>query len=72
MTGEALPGRPGTLTPDQEEKLREFWIATLQVFGVLNPKDVNGNELADIGNGRTRADTSSTKKPEKKKKNVSV
>jgi hypothetical protein len=67
MTGEALPGRPGTLTPDQEEKLREFWIATLEVFGVLNPKDVNGNGLADIGNGRTRADTSTAKKPKKKR-----
>jgi hypothetical protein len=68
MTGEALPGRPGTLTPDQEEKLREFWIATLQVFGVLDPKELNGNELAEIGNGRTKADTASTKKPEKEKK----
>lgn len=38
MTGEALPGRPGTLTSDQEEKLRQFWIATLQVFGVLEGK----------------------------------
>ena len=68
MTGEALPGRPGTLTPEQEEKLREFWIATLQVFGVLDPQEVNGNGLAEIGNGRTRADTTSSKKPEKEKK----
>jgi CRAL/TRIO, N-terminal domain/CRAL/TRIO domain len=67
MTGEALPGRPGTLTSDQEEKLREFWIATLEVFGVLNPKDVNGNGLADIGNGRSRTDTSTSKKPKKKR-----
>jgi hypothetical protein len=68
MTGEALPGRPGTLTPEQEEKLREFWIATLQVFGVLDPKEVNGNGLAEIGNGRTRADTATSNKPEKEKK----
>lgn len=66
MTGEALPGRPGTLTPDQEERLREFWIATLQVFGVLDAKDLNGH--AEPLNGRDRANTSSsTKKPKKKR-----
>ena len=68
MTGEALPGRPGTLTPEQEEKLREFWIATLQVFGVLDPKEVNGNGLSEIGNGRARTDTATSNKPEKEKK----
>lgn len=31
-----LEGRPGHLTPDQEEKLRELWIATLDVFGVIS------------------------------------
>lgn len=67
MTGEPLPGRPGTLTSEQEEKLKEFWIATLQVFGVLDPKEVNGNGLAEIGNGRARADTSTSKKPKKKR-----
>lgn len=30
------PGRPGTLTPEQEVKLKEFWIATLDVFGVTH------------------------------------
>ena len=38
MVAELLPGRPGTLTPAEEEKLREFWIAVLQVFGVLEHK----------------------------------
>ncbi|THX23152.1 CRAL/TRIO domain-containing protein [Aureobasidium pullulans] len=36
MAPTALPGRPGSLTPDQEEKLRELWIATLDVFGVIS------------------------------------
>ena len=31
-----LPGRPGSLTPDQEEKLRELWLQTLDVFGVIS------------------------------------
>lgn len=57
MTGEALPGRPGTLTTEQEEKLRQFWIATLQVFGVLNGKPLE-----------TQKAEASTETPEKKKK----
>lgn len=40
MTGETQPGRPGTLTPEQEEKLREFWVALLQIYGVY--KEPNG------------------------------
>ncbi|KAE8450040.1 hypothetical protein EG329_007179 [Mollisiaceae sp. DMI_Dod_QoI] len=68
MTGEALPGRPGTLTPEQEEKLREFWIATLQVFGVLDPKDLIGNGHAEASNGRIRADTANSSKKAKKKR----
>lgn len=38
MTGEVLPGRPGTLTPEQEEKLRQFWIAASRVFGTIDDK----------------------------------
>jgi hypothetical protein len=45
MAKDALPGRPGTLTPHEEEKLREFWVATLQVFG-LDPTPPNGHHEA--------------------------
>jgi hypothetical protein len=38
-------GRPGTLTPEQEEKLRELWAATMKVFGVLD-EEANGAEVA--------------------------
>ncbi|KAJ5046418.1 uncharacterized protein L3040_003662 [Drepanopeziza brunnea f. sp. 'multigermtubi'] len=62
MTGEALPGRPGTLTPTEEEKLREFWIATLQVFGVI-PKE--RDESKETRSAKT--DSSDSKKPKKKK-----
>lgn len=66
MTGEALPGRPGTLTPHEEEKLKEFWAATLQVFGVLDTKELNGNGHAE--EGRERSDSKlSDKKPKKKR-----
>ncbi|OCK84376.1 CRAL/TRIO domain-containing protein [Lepidopterella palustris CBS 459.81] len=36
MAPQMPPGRPGTLTPEQEVKLREFWQATLKVFGVYD------------------------------------
>lgn len=41
MGGQALPGRPGNLTKEQEVKLQELWIATLKVFGV-GPQPTNG------------------------------
>lgn len=34
MPVEPAPGTVGTLTPEQEAKLREFWILALKVFGV--------------------------------------
>ncbi len=67
MTGESLPGRPGTLTPEQEEKLREFWIATLQVFGVLDAKEVEPDAIAELPNGRGKSDGTAAKKQKKKR-----
>ncbi|KAJ6170983.1 hypothetical protein N7470_000050 [Penicillium chermesinum] len=34
MPIEPAPGTVGTLTPEQEAKLQEFWVLTLKVFGV--------------------------------------
>ncbi|KAF7943199.1 hypothetical protein EAE96_011135 [Botrytis aclada] len=69
MTGETLPGRPGTLTAHEEEKLREFWVATLQVFGVLDPQaDTNGTSGdSEVSNGVAKSDTSAAEKPKKKR-----
>ncbi|APA14115.1 hypothetical protein sscle_12g088850 [Sclerotinia sclerotiorum 1980 UF-70] len=69
MTGETLPGRPGTLTAHEEEKLREFWVATLQVFGVLDPHaDTNGTSGdSEVSNGNVKSDTSASEKPKKKR-----
>ena len=69
MTGEALPGRPGTLTAVQEEKLKELWTATLTVCGVIDveqAKEVNLNGSVD-GSHRKNPDTSSLKKQKKKR-----
>lgn len=41
MTGEIMPGRPGTLTPEEDEKLRILWIAVLHVFGVINKEETH-------------------------------
>lgn len=46
MGGQALPGRPGNLTQEQEVKLQELWVATLKVFGV-GPQPANGVEKED-------------------------
>lgn len=70
MTGEELPGRPGTLTPAEEEKLRQFWIATFQVLGLLEAHEANGdgNGHADSSPNRARAEASSSKKSKPKKR----
>ncbi|TVY33433.1 CRAL-TRIO domain-containing protein, partial [Lachnellula subtilissima] len=62
MADASLPGRVSNLTPEQEDKLKEFWVATLQVFGVM---DQNGQ--ADPGPIKARSDTASLKKPKKKR-----
>lgn len=69
MTGETLPGRPGTLTANEEEKLREFWVATLQVFGVLDHSaETNGTSGgSEVSNDTTKSDTSASEKPKKKR-----
>lgn len=60
MTGESLPGRPGTLTAHEEEKLREFWAAVLQVFGV---KETQGSSIS-----QETVAPSATAAPEKEKR----
>lgn len=69
MTGETLPGRPGTLTANEEEKLREFWVATLHVFGVLDAQaDSNGTSgESELSNGVAKSDASASEKPKKKR-----
>jgi len=65
MADASFPGRVGNLTPEQDEKLKEFWVATLQVFGVLD-KEPNGNADA-AATARARADTAGSKKTKKKR-----
>lgn len=70
MVGKALPGRPGTLTNDQEVKLQEFWNATLKVFGVEDPEsNANGVEEND-DDQHSRPETFSSEKQKKKKRSM--
>ncbi|TVY46640.1 CRAL-TRIO domain-containing protein, partial [Lachnellula occidentalis] len=62
MADASLPGRVGNLTSEQEVKLKEFWVATLQVFGVM---DQDADPVPAVS---ARSDTaSSLKKPKKKR-----
>ncbi|KAJ8107236.1 hypothetical protein ONZ43_g6798 [Nemania bipapillata] len=61
---EALPGRPGNLTPEEEEKLRKFWEMFLQICGIFDEDGVEGD--APAAPGQTRTGTASSDKPKKK------
>ncbi|KAI1003519.1 CRAL-TRIO domain-containing protein [Podosphaera aphanis] len=65
MDGEIVTGYSGSLTPEQEEKLKELWTATFQVFQVIDDSAPNGS-----GDVKTKSDPASAKKP--KKKRVSI
>lgn len=67
MSGEILPGRPGTLTAEEDEKLRQLWVATLQVLGILDGK----TSAADTPTASI-SDTASSKKDDPKKKRKSL
>ena len=63
MVGPVLPGRPGNLTSDQEEKLQELWTATLKVFGVQAPDRPDDAEGLQSSSGTATPDA----RPKKKK-----
>lgn len=56
------PGRPSTLTVEQEVKLREFWHNTLEIFGVSHDHPNGANGSASPAIGSDSLDTSDKKK----------
>ncbi|KAI9822903.1 MAG: hypothetical protein M1832_002928 [Thelocarpon impressellum] len=74
MAPQLAPGRPSNLTPEEEVKLKEFWVALAGVVGIEVPEQgpatkANGTAPEPTENGvapamRSRADTtdSTTKK----------
>jgi hypothetical protein len=66
---EALPGRPGNLTPEEEEKLRKFWDMFLQICGIFDEDGADGDtptSLADQG----KSATVGSEKPRKSRLNI--
>lgn len=62
---EALPGRPGNLTPEEEEKLRKFWEMFLQICGVFDEEGAEGDAPTTLGD-QGKAGTTGSDKPKKK------
>ena len=66
-------GRPGTLTPQEEEKLRELWALTMKVFGVQgSPEESNGVEPTAAAPADTPPAAAPVAEKEKKKSKLSV
>ncbi|KAL1891159.1 phosphatidylinositol transfer protein csr1 [Sporothrix stenoceras] len=81
MSSELPPGRVGNLTPEQEEKLRQFWAAVFKVYqfdlaGFESGNAAEGTDAPDddddgagaTGLGPTSSVAASDKKKDKKKK----
>ncbi|KAK1757217.1 phosphatidylinositol transfer protein CSR1 [Echria macrotheca] len=66
MSAEIAPGRPGNLTPDQEEKLRRLWQLVFQVCGVSRPE--NGAEAAPAPSQASGTPDNKPESPNKTKK----
>lgn len=64
-------GRPGTLTPQEEEKLRELWALTMKVFGV-HGEESNGVEAPAAVPAAAPATPAPAAEKEKKKSKLSV
>ncbi|KAL2024994.1 hypothetical protein VTK56DRAFT_3693 [Thermocarpiscus australiensis] len=59
MTAETPPGRPGNLTPEQEEKLRQLWQLIFQVCGV--GQEQNGADSGSSAEGDKAQDAEAKK-----------
>ncbi|KAF2827634.1 CRAL/TRIO domain-containing protein [Ophiobolus disseminans] len=72
MAPNTPPGRPGTLTPVEEAKLRELWAMTLRVFGVdVVVEEVNGTDTA-VTAPASDAGSEKEGKKDKKKSRLNV
>ncbi|KAK3388545.1 hypothetical protein B0T20DRAFT_97964 [Sordaria brevicollis] len=68
MSGEIAPGRPGNLTPEQEEKLKQLWKLIFQVCGVVSDPNA-ASAAAEVAPPATaNSDAASIKGSDDKKK----
>lgn len=64
-------GRPGTLTADEEEKLRQLWAVTMKVFGVDTAvEETNGVETPNSTTATEASDKDGKKEKKKSRLNV--
>lgn len=69
MSGEIASGRPGNLTPEQEEKLKQLWKLIFQVCGVTSdPNAASVTEAAGAPPATANSDAASIKGSDDKKK----
>ena len=70
MSGEIAPGRPGNLTPEQEEKLKQLWKLIFQVCGVSSDPNAPAPESAPAAHiaAPSSSDAASIKGEKKKSK----
>ncbi|KAI2634563.1 CRAL-TRIO domain-containing protein [Xylaria nigripes] len=66
---EALPGRPGNLTLEEEEKLRKFWELFLQISGVFDEDGAEGAAATHLAE-HEKAGTASSEKSKRKRLNI--
>ncbi|KAI1365101.1 CRAL-TRIO domain-containing protein [Xylaria arbuscula] len=64
----ALPGRPGNLTPEEEDKLRRFWEMFLQISGVFDEDGAEGETPTTLAE-QQKTMTAGSDKPKKKRLN---
>ncbi|KAI0389018.1 CRAL/TRIO domain-containing protein [Xylariaceae sp. FL0594] len=63
---ETLPGRPGNLTPEQEEKLRKFWEMFLQICGIFDDDAADGEDPTSLADQSKSAAISADKSKRKR------
>ncbi|KAK9240085.1 CRAL-TRIO domain-containing protein [Lipomyces kononenkoae] len=81
MPQNQAPGRPGNLTPEQEQKLKDLWIIVMRTFGVSPPPSVlesstitstisttSANDSAELTSEVVNGDVSTNGEKSKKKR----
>ncbi|CAZ82641.1 unnamed protein product [Tuber melanosporum] len=68
--GSIAPGRPETLTKEEEAKLKEFWNTALKVFGVSAPEGSESPSQAPATAEENGDPVTSHTSPDKKKKTL--
>lgn len=68
---EELPGRVGNLTPEQEQKLRELWVAIFKVCAIVDP-EIEQDDAASTAASDALADKSTNAKEKPKKRRITM